>query len=392
MLEAITKRAKGPTPAQPRSWASIVSGTTGQSGGGAVWEPRKVVPARHAREVVIKTKGCTPPQSAAEVVSRVNTALRSSEALAARQLQSGDIVVLFKNNAEAHTQDSSWVKAAFGDQATLARRTYAVLAKGIPRGSIERRAEDDTKAEIEKVNKVQVARCRTRLPKSKEAKYGALLIEVESVAAAQQMCSQGIVLEAQIFNCEPYSRELQISQCYNCHAYGHLAKACTRRARCGYCGKEAHEKGDSHCPERGAGTPSCINCQGQHTAWDRRCPAARTEKQRIKDAYAHRPRQFVVGGSDVSWSTATSGSSAGTSLHTSGTDLRTGNGFQTVAPKKRKIGRPRDLDRPEQGNRRVDEAFTRRQSIAVSTQDSRSVVAATQNDREQTLDHTDEAW
>ena len=117
---------------------------------------------------------------------------------------------------------------------------------------------------------------------------------------AQQLCNQGAVIEAQIFNCKPYSRELQVSQCFNCHAYGHLTKACTRRGRCGFCGRDIHKQGDDHCPARKTGSPAYINCRGQYPAWDYRCPAALRERQRIKDAYAHRPRQFVVGGFDIS--------------------------------------------------------------------------------------------
>ena len=59
-FETLTSKIEKPQ-TQPRSWASIVLGTTGLSAGGASWVLRKVVPARHTREVVIKTKGCAPP-------------------------------------------------------------------------------------------------------------------------------------------------------------------------------------------------------------------------------------------------------------------------------------------------------------------------------------------
>ena len=364
-----------------------------------------MVPARHTREVVIKTKGGAPPQSPAEVVSKVNTALHSSDALAVRRLQSGDIVVSFKNEVGARARDESWVKAAFGDQATLARRTYAVLAKGIPRSLIEKRAEEEIKADIERVNEIEVARCRRRIPKSKEAKYGMLLIETESVAAAQEICSRGVVLEAQMFTCEPYSGELQVQQCFNCYAYGHLAKVCTRKAKCGYCSNESHIGGDRNCPERTGGAPKCINCKGRHTAWDRSCHGALAERQRIKDAYIHRPRQFVVGGSEMSW-TSRSGSSAPTSSRSSapvsGTpEQRTSaganqaridaEGYQLATSKKRKTaprGRPRDLDRPEPGNRRVDEVFASQGSAR-----SQRIAASTQGEEIQTTGPTDtSAW
>ena len=375
-------------------------GTTGLSAASASWVPHKVVPARHTCEVVIKTKGCAPPQSAAEVVLKVNSVLCSGDALAARRLQSGDIVVAFKDNAEAHARDNTWVKAAFGDQAAVAKRTYAVLAKGIPRGMIEKRAEEEIKADIEKRNKATIARCRRRIPRSSDARFGLLLIEVEAVATVQQMCNIGVVLDAQIFNYKPYSGELQIIQCFNCHAYGHLAKAYTRKARCGFYGKDAHKEGDTHCPERRSNTPRCSNCGGPHTAWDRRCPAALMERQRIKDTYTYRPRQFVVGRSDISWSTAPSRSSAGALRSVYRGPVRAlqpapeaepsdKEGFQTVAPK-RKRGRPCELDRLEAGNTRIDNAFAqaRSQSIAVSMQGDRGMTIAVQP----AALHTNKEW
>ena len=116
------------------------------------------------------------------MVSKVNSALRSSEALAARKLQSRDIVVSFKNSTEAHAKDNAWVKAAYSDQAAIAKRTYVVLAKGIPRSLMERRAEEEIKADLKKVNKVAVARYRRRIPKSNKAGYNLMLIKVKAVA------------------------------------------------------------------------------------------------------------------------------------------------------------------------------------------------------------------
>lgn len=104
-----------------------------------------MVPARHAREVVVEIKGGTPPpppQPPAEIVAKVNAALGSSDALAIRRLQSGDIVVSFRGNAEDHARDKSWVKTAFGDRAILARHMYAVLAKGIPSDREKGRGRD----------------------------------------------------------------------------------------------------------------------------------------------------------------------------------------------------------------------------------------------------------
>ena len=66
----------------------------------------------------------------------------------------------------------------------VAKRTYIVLAKGIPRGIIDKRVEEKIKADIKKRNKVIIARYRRRIPRSSNARFGLLLIEVEAVTIA----------------------------------------------------------------------------------------------------------------------------------------------------------------------------------------------------------------
>ena len=64
----------------------------------------------------------------------------------------------------------------------VAKRTYAVLAKGIPRRMIEKRVEEEIRIDIKKRNKIIIARCRKRIPRSSNARFGLLLIKVKVVA------------------------------------------------------------------------------------------------------------------------------------------------------------------------------------------------------------------
>jgi hypothetical protein len=372
-------RIEAPSPVLPRTWASVASSPPSGGSGNSAWVARKVVPARHAREVVIRTKGNMAPQPPAEVVSKINTALRCSDALAVRRLPSGDAAVTFAGDASAYARDLEWVREVFGPQAEVARRTYAVIAKAVPRSLVERRPEDELKQTIREVNYITVARCKAKLPREGDRPYGSLILEVEEVTDAQSLCERGLVVDAQIFNCEPYSGELQVTQCFKCHAYGHKARTCTKKEKCGFCGDPQHNGGDPACPRRKDRAPKCINCKGPHPAWDRSCRVALAEKQRIKDAYEHRPRQFVVAGSDGSWP-----SSSGTAMSSvSRPGWRTGvsfsaapvvfqsapgrdaretdeDGFTPVpgSPKKRKRGRPTNISRPEAGNGNIARALS----------------------------------
>ena len=94
--------------------------------------------------------------------------------------------------------------------------------------------------------------------------------------------------------CELFHGACNITQCFKCQKYGHTAKYCRSRQRCGYCAATAHS--DNKCDIRGkGGTPRCVTCNGQHTAWNRSCPKRRKQWERARLAYATRPRRFNCG-------------------------------------------------------------------------------------------------
>jgi hypothetical protein len=45
---------------------------------------------------------------------------------------SGDVVVIFRGDADFRAQNTAWVTKAFGDAASIFRRELAVFAKGLP--------------------------------------------------------------------------------------------------------------------------------------------------------------------------------------------------------------------------------------------------------------------
>ena len=102
-----------------------------------------MVPARRSREIVVKTGQLrvdgapTLVHISREVVDSVNKALGVREALAARRLDSGDTVVIFQEYALRYKVDNAWIKEAFGEEVTQARRELIVLAKEIPTGALK---------------------------------------------------------------------------------------------------------------------------------------------------------------------------------------------------------------------------------------------------------------
>lgn len=349
---AETLKAPSPAVAAASSWAKVAALPTPLGRGAAgPQEIRTIVPERRARELVIRApvdskvaKG--KPQ---DIVAAVNKELGSGEAVAARRLPSGDTVLTFEKNSAQYTHSDTWVKSVFGETATLYRREVAVMAKGLHADRLRAVGSDATLAKALQGRYPAISRCKRVMPRNKEGRFAALVLHISSVDAAKALCTDGLIWEAQIFDCEPYCSELQIRQCYKCYGYGHLARYCTKTARCGHCAAAAHAGGEQACPERnGSGKKRCVNCSGRHVAWDRSCPAAQEQRERVKEAYQFRPRQFEER------SSASSGSSSvGASLPSRA--LIDDDGFTVVGaqPRKRRAaaapsagrGRPR-LARP----------------------------------------------
>src|SRR5208337_5485555 len=77
---------------------------------------------------------------------------------------------------------------------------------------------------------------------------------------------------------------------------------CSAPARCGHCGAAVYAGGEPSCPQFAANAKKrYTNCNGNHTAWDRRCPKAKKQYERADEAYRFRLRQFVVAGNGT-WS------------------------------------------------------------------------------------------
>ena len=69
-------------------------------------------------------------------------------------------------------------------------------------------------------------------------------------------------------------------RCFNCQRFGHHRAACKHEAVCALCGMTSH--GDSACT-----TPkSCINCKGNHAAYEKACPRWQNETAIVKEKTA----------------------------------------------------------------------------------------------------------
>ena len=290
ILQETLQKPVAATPQRP-SYASVArQHVTAPSGN------YQVIPERRTRELRIRAEGQTEDlarRSAVEVVAATNTAIGSSEVVATRRLPSGDVVLTFKDNIpKAVLQDQGWVQRTFGPTARLYESEYTVIAKGLPTDRITRVDQSlllrDLQAQVPEITKVKVERA-----KNSTSRFITAILHLRSTDAATCLCERGLIWQAQIFNCEPYSADLRICRCFNCHQFGHIGRFCKNKGRCGHCAGAAHPQGEAGCPQLN-GQKKCVNCGGPHPAWDRQCPRALEVKEQAHVAYQHRPRQFEV--------------------------------------------------------------------------------------------------
>lgn len=290
ILQETLQRPVTATPQRP-SYASVarqhIAAPTGNF---------QIIPERRTRELRIRAEKQTEDlarRSAVEVVSAVNRVISTGEVVATRRLPSGDIILTFQDVIpKAVTQDQSWVTRAFGATARLHESEFTVISKGLPASRITRVTQEQLLKDIQQ-RIPEVSRLKIEPPRTPTATYTTAILHLRSADAATRLCERGLVWEAQIFNCEPYSADLRIRRCFRCHQFGHIGRFCKNKPRCGHCAGAAHPQGETDCPQAER-QKKCVNCGGPHAAWDRQCPKALDAKEQAHIAYQHRPRQFEV--------------------------------------------------------------------------------------------------
>jgi len=222
------------------------------------------------------------------------------------------------------------------------------------------------------------------------SEFATLLIGCRTVETAQKLCRNGLLWEAQIFDCEPYYAEAEVRQCYKCLRFGHHARFCKAHARCGHCAAAAHTGGEAACPQFAPSAKKrCVNCGGNHTAWTRSCPDWSKQRKRADEAYIHRPRQFETAGNyssqrarNYSFQGAVSAASPTQQNNTNMTQNVDNDGFTLSQNRKRKAAetstQPRSRGRPTKEAARTEEPLRRGPIEAWATEGQATIVPATQ--------------
>jgi hypothetical protein len=157
--------------------------------------PKKVIPARQSREMLIRGHEMPPSlakRTPQETIQAINTASAQKGAVAARVLPSGDVVVTFKDEAirDWHRKETAWIRGAFGEQAKEAVRTVAILIKGLRKEDLQGVTEEDLVAELglESVDKAKI-----RLPSIPEHNRATVRLALTDQEEARRACDNGVV-------------------------------------------------------------------------------------------------------------------------------------------------------------------------------------------------------
>jgi len=110
-----------------------------------------------------------------------------------------------------------------------------------------------------------------------ETNSTSVVIYTDNSETANHWITHGFYANYCRYRAKRYTPQLQLTQCYNCHKYGHHAKDCKDEARCGKCSKTEHTS-----KECNSATHKCSQCNGEHEAWHHHCPARIAETQRLK--------------------------------------------------------------------------------------------------------------
>ena len=123
-----------------------------------------------------------------------------------------------------------------------------------------------------------------------ESTSHSVVIHTDNAETANQWITHGFYANYCRYVANRYIPQLQVTQCYNCHQYGHRAKDCKDDAKCGKCGKTEHTT-----KECDSTTRKCSQCNGNHEAWHHHCPARISEAQRLKTLRRQTSRTYRVG-------------------------------------------------------------------------------------------------
>jgi hypothetical protein len=172
------------------------------------------------------------------------------------------------------------------------------MAQSVRTNRIDTKNQQKALAELQAQNpqlkgKVKFLRVAWKKKALKDGKLsGILIIDMGKPEEASTLISDGLFVDHEPKYVELFHSECNMTQCYKCWAYGHIAMTCRKPQTCGNCAKEHHS---GSCP-----TPNYhrthfwSSCKGKHRLLDQACPTRMAEAVRAAAAYKARPTSYAI--------------------------------------------------------------------------------------------------
>jgi hypothetical protein len=165
------------------------------------------------------------------------------------------------------------------------KANFGGVVYGVPTSVADPDVGPDAIKEIEKQNNIAPGTITnlTNLERKNKpsAQHRPIALHFNNAIAANKCITNGVYIEYSRYVAKRYCPQYQVTQCFNCHQYGHQAAKCKSEAQCGKCG-DRHTTQDCKATKR-----QCLHCSGDHEAWHGECPRRIAEKKRMKELMNH---------------------------------------------------------------------------------------------------------
>lgn len=243
---------------------------------------------RRAKEVTVRIED---PKEAIELKGKsskdILQAAQSAgvEVTGIRRLPSGDIRFHTRSQGakDALQANVGWTKVVAAS-AKIQQQTYTVMVHGVRMKNVNTAYQNGAIASLKKANehlhqgldikRVSWPMRAVRLGKA----WSSLYVEVATADMANRLILEGFIDDYENKECELFSKDCQITQCFNCHQYGHVGRTCRNQTRCGH---YAHAHSSHACPVASSTrSHKCVVCRKDgHEAWSPDCEIRQVQKR-----------------------------------------------------------------------------------------------------------------
>src|SRR5215469_5176702 len=172
-----------------------------------------------------------------------------------RKLRSGSLLVKVASKAQARSIMN--VKQLHDMQVTvLPHRSLNSSTDVITSTELSKLKEEEIQAELEEIG-VSKAKIITTRQGDDRVNTSTMILTFKGTYLPSYIYAGYMRIKVRAYIRPP-------RRCFKCQKYGHFQSTCKQKETCAKCGKDKHE-GDCSDPTK------CVNCKGDHAAYDKKC-------------------------------------------------------------------------------------------------------------------------